>query len=131
MLVSASQLRVLLVDDNQVTSELVREYLELHGFKVSVAFNGREAVESVTVVNPDIVLMDIQMPEMDGLEAMRLIRAGPAPKSLPVIALTALANPVHLQQCLDAGANEYLCKPMRMKALIERIRHYCPPVGPA
>ena len=74
---------------------------------------------------PDLILMDIQMPEMDGMEATTLIRSDPAIAHIPIIALTALALPGQAEQCLAAGFDEYLAKPVRFKLLIETIQKFC------
>ncbi len=116
-----AQRHVLVVEDNRITSEMFQEYLGLHGFRVSCAFNGREAIEAVARDCPDLVVMDIQMPEMDGFEAMRHLRANPALVRLPILAVTALASRSQIHECLTAGADDYLSKPVRMKELITHI----------
>ena len=115
------QRHVLVVEDNLTTSEMFQEYLSLHGFRVSCAFNGCEAIEAVARECPDVVVMDIQMPEMDGFEAMRHLRANPALVRLPILAVTALASRSQIQECLAAGADDYLSKPIRMKELLSHI----------
>ena len=75
-------------------------------------------------MNPGVILMDIQMPVMDGLETMRRLRADPRFVSLPIIALTALAMPGDGERCLAAGASDYLAKPVSLKGLVQRIRYW-------
>jgi len=118
-----AQRHVLVVEDNRTTSEMFQEYLGLHGFRVSCAFNGREAIEAVARDCPDVVVMDIQMPEMDGFAAMRHLRANPALARLPILAVTALASRSQIDECLKAGADDYLSKPMRMKELLMHINN--------
>jgi CheY-like chemotaxis protein len=118
-----AQRHVLVVEDNLTTSEMFQEYLGLHGFRVSCAFNGREAIEAVARDCPDLVVMDIQMPEMDGFEAMRHLRANPALVRLPILAVTALASRAQIHECLTAGADDYLSTPIRMKELLTHINN--------
>ena len=91
-------------------------------FKMRSARTGVEALEKAIEVYPGLILMDIQMPEMDGLEATRLLRANPRFASTPIIALTALAMPGDRERCLAAGATEYLSKPVSLKTLTKTIR---------
>lgn len=118
---SHSEHLVLLAEDNEANIFTVSEYLEFHGFKVVNAQDGLKAIQTAEEVNPDIILMDIQMPGMDGLEAIRRLRANPRFDNTPIIALTALAMPGDLEQCLEAGADEYMSKPASMKALLKSI----------
>ena len=112
---------VLLAEDNMANVLTIGEYLESHGFEVAVAHDGQEAIEQAMVSNPNIILMDIQMPVLDGLEAIRRLRAKPEFASVPIIALTALAMPGDRELCLEAGADEYVSKPVSLKNLAKTI----------
>jgi signal transduction histidine kinase/CheY-like chemotaxis protein len=112
---------ILLAEDNEANIDAVGEYLRDMGFWVSVARDGMEAVAVAQNIRPDIILMDIQMPRMDGLETTRRLRQNPACQNTPVIALTALAMPGDRQRCLEAGADDYLVKPVGMKNLVATI----------
>ena len=114
--------RVLMVEDNPINSTTIGAYLHDRGYHVVAARNGREALDIVAEARPDVILMDIQMPEMDGLETTRHLRAMPAYQHTPIIALTALAMPGDRERCLAAGANEYLTKPVRLKGLVETMQ---------
>jgi PAS domain S-box-containing protein len=109
-------LKVLLVDDNPVMMEMYVDYLRRAGCEVYVSPDGVTALESLPHICPDIVLMDIQMPGMDGLETIRRIRnrRNPELAGTPIVALTALAMPGDRERCLDAGADEYLAKPISL-----------------
>lgn len=106
------QKRVLLVEDNTVNQQVAREILEGMGLEVVIAENGREAVDAVKTEDYDLVLMDIQMPEMDGYEATRHIRTQPDKKTLPIVAMTAHAMSGERERCLAAGMNEHVPKPI-------------------
>jgi len=115
---------ILIVDDNALNAILVSDYLTSKGYRTIVVNDGRNAIELAGDLRPDLVLMDIQMPAMNGIEAIRRIRADPHVRATPVIALTALAMPGDRERCLNAGANEYVSKPVRMRTLTEIIvRH--------
>ncbi|NNJ12007.1 PAS domain S-box protein [Chloroflexales bacterium ZM16-3] len=114
--------RVLLAEDNEINLEAVHDYLSGKGFQVSVARSGREALAQAELTLPDVILMDIQMPEMDGLEAIAHLREKPAWATTPIIALTALAMPGDRERCLAAGADEYLAKPLSLRGLVELIQ---------
>jgi CheY-like chemotaxis protein len=119
---------ILLAEDNLVTRTALEEYLTQQGLRVLVAADGVEAVEQAAIYHPDLVLMDIQMPKMDGLEAMRRIRALDDAKAagVAIIALTAHAMPGDREQFLKAGANGYLSKPVRLAELRQHITAYIP-----
>jgi CheY-like chemotaxis protein len=108
---------VLLVEDNEGNLEMLSNYLRIKGCEVLTARNGLEAVDAARERLPDVVLMDVQMPEMDGLEATRRLRADKALRLTPIIALTALAMPGDRERCLDAGMDDYLSKPIGLKEL--------------
>jgi CheY-like chemotaxis protein len=113
---------ILIVDDNPANIPHVVDYLEFHGFVTHVASSGEEGLAKAKDLCPDVTLMDVQMPGMSGLEAMRLLRSDPVTEDLKIIAMTALATPDDQRRCLDAGASEYLAKPFRLKALVAMIR---------
>jgi PAS domain S-box-containing protein len=111
--------RVLLVEDNETQRDLFAEALMARGFRVAVARDGAEALEMAEALDPDLVVMDVQMPGMDGLEATRRLRETPALRETPVLALTALVMPGDRERCREAGVDEYLAKPVSLEALIE------------
>ena len=113
--------RILIAEDNDSNYLLMSYILKSH-YDFSRAFNGREAVEKAKAERPDMVLMDIQMPIMDGLEATRLIRAEMA--DLPIIALTANAFDNDRQRALDAGCNDFISKPVNAALCLEMIAKY-------
>ena len=112
---------ILLVEDNEINRLVTQDYLADKGYQVITAINGVEALAQVRAHEPKLILMDIHMPGMDGLEAIRQLRASPAFATVPIIALTALAMPGDRERCLEAGANEYLTKPVSLKLLRQRI----------
>ncbi|MBL8922323.1 MAG: response regulator [Myxococcaceae bacterium] len=118
--------KVLLVDDNVVNQRLAERLLRRHGLEVSVASNGVEAVEQCLAGRFDLVLMDCNMPEMDGLEATRRIRASEIDRRTPIVALTADAMESEKRQCVEAGMDEHFSKPIRdeqLKSVLERFLH--------
>lgn len=111
-------------DDNDACATAVGDYLRAHGFRVLDARNGLEAVTAVRQSRPALVLMDIQMPILDGLSAIRQIRSDPSAAQLPIIALTSMAMAGDREQCLAAGASDYLAKPTNMKKLLAMINSH-------
>ena len=115
---------VLLAEDNMSNVLMISEYLESHGYEVVVAHDGIEAIEKAEATNPKIILMDIQMPAMDGLEAMTRLRSSSRFATTPIVALTALAMPGDRERCLLAGASEYMSKPVSLKSLKQAIESF-------
>ena len=115
---------ILLVEDEENNIYTFSTYLAAKGYQVVVARNGAEALERAYDSAPALILMDIKMPGMDGLEAIRRMRADPMLAAIPIIALTALAMPGDRERCLAAGANDYLSKPVSLKGLITAIEAY-------
>ncbi len=113
---------ILLAEDNEVNIETLRDFLKVNGHNIIEARNGLEAIERAKKERPDLILMDIQMPEMDGLEAIRRLKADETTRHIPIIALTALAMPGDRERCLAAGANEYLSKPVKLAQLLQLIQ---------
>ena len=122
-----TDLHVLLVEDNEINRELASQLLREAGITVSVAENGHEAVEKVTTESFDGVLMDIQMPEMDGYQAARVIRSRPELAALPIIAMTANAMAADRAKALAAGMNEHVPKPIDPGELYTAIRRWFKP----
>ena len=114
--------QLLLVEDNEANATTLSSYLEARGYHVQVAENGKLAIEMAVAAPPDLIVMDIQMPEMDGLEAIRHLRNHPPLAQVPILALTALAMAGDRDACIAAGANEYMTKPVRLRPLTEMIQ---------
>ena len=112
---------ILLADDQETTTHFLFDYLTTLGYQVIVARDGVDAVEQCQAKHPNLILMDIQMPVMSGLNAIREIRADTDIAPIPIIALTALAMPGDKKRCLSAGANDYLSKPVNLKKLVTAI----------
>jgi CheY-like chemotaxis protein len=117
-------LRILLAEDNVVNQKLALRLLQQMGYRADLASNGLEALESVQRQTYDVVLMDVQMPEMDGLEASRKINTRWQPQERPrIIAMTANAMQGDREMCLAAGMDDYLTKPIRVERLVEALNH--------
>ena len=115
---------ILLTDDNEDHINMILEFLQVHGYQTITARNGSEAIAQAKEEKPDVILMDIQMPGMDGLEATRRLRADADLVNIPIIALTALAMPGDRERCLQAGANEYFSKPVSPSELVKKIETF-------
>jgi len=120
-----SKKRVLLVEDNEPTIDVVKLELTWVGYQeVTIAKDGLEAIESVVAQPPDLIIMDIQLPKMNGLEAVRRIRAIPAARHIPILAATAKALHGDEAKCIAAGCDGYIAKPFthrQLKAAIDRV----------
>ncbi len=108
---------ILLAEDSLSNIKTISSYLKIKGYKVIVAKDGEEAIHKAKSEHPDLILMDIEMPKVDGLEAMKQIRQDSALKDTPIIALTGLAMDGDREKCLAAGATDYFTKPVRLKQL--------------
>jgi CheY-like chemotaxis protein len=118
--------RALVVEDNSINQQIMDRLLQRLGMTVQMADNGREGVDAV-LADPgryDVVIMDVQMPDMDGLEATRLIRRHAGTEQLPIIAMTAHAMEEERTACLAAGMNDHLTKPVDPKALTRTLEHW-------
>jgi CheY-like chemotaxis protein len=116
-------MRVLLVEDNPINQQVAFELLTAQGALVTLADNGLEGLNAIRAANPwfDVVLMDLQMPVMDGLSATRLLREDPRFAALPVIAMTANAMDTDRTACIQAGMNDHVGKPFDLKNLVEKL----------
>lgn len=115
-------IKILIVDDDYRNIFALKSYLEIHDMEVVVANTGIEAIEVMERNPPNIILMDIMMPEMDGYEAIKILKSKSATKSIPIIAVTAKAMKGDKEKCLEAGANYYLSKPIKLAELISKIK---------
>jgi len=114
--------RVLLVEDQEDNRVLARKLLERAGFRVTEAVNGREALEQAAALKPDLILLDISLPEVDGLTVARALRATPDLQQLLVVALTAHAMDGDRAKALEAGCDEFMTKPIDVPQFIPTIR---------
>ncbi len=115
---------ILIVEDNEMNINTISSYLTAKGYRPIVAHDGQLAIEMTQKYRPDLILMDIQMPVMDGLAAISQIRTQPELAAIPIIALTALAMEGDRERCLAVGANEYLAKPVKLKQLNAVIQQF-------
>ncbi len=122
---------VLLAEDNPTSMTMFQNYLLVKGYRVVSACNGVKAIEQAYEQRPDLILMDIQMPEMDGLTAIRRLRDDIELSGIPIIALTALAMPGDRERCIRAGADDYLSKPVALKQLLKAIEELLKAKGDA
>ena len=109
--------RILLVEDNPATVDVILKELEFLGYESVVAQDGKEAVEKASSYMPDLIIMDISLPKMDGLEASALIRKNPKTQSIRILAATARALPGDREKCLQAGCDDYIAKPFTHREL--------------
>ena len=117
---------ILVVEDNELNQEVLLRRLKKAGFDVLLAADGRQAVQKATASLPDLVIMDMNLPVMDGFEATRLLKSAPATRSIPVIALTALVMPGDRERCLEAGCDDYDGKPVEFPSLLGKIKALLP-----
>jgi len=120
---STRPLRVLLAEDNDINQQVAVEFLQLHGHDVHIAQNGIEVLDAIARRRFDIILMDVQMPKMDGFQATASIREKEKNSGghIPIVAMTGYAMKGDRQRCLDAGMDAYICKPIRSQELYEVI----------
>ena len=116
--------RVLIVDDNQVNLKLVKYVVEAAGFEVTTAVDAEKALATLASVRPDVILMDVQLPGIDGLELTRRIKADPATRGIAVIAVTAYAMKGDREKALAAGCDDYVTKPIDTRTLPQVIERH-------
>ena len=113
--------RILIVEDNMDNYELMRFMLEHNSYEVFLAVNGRDGVNAAMRQMPDLILMDLSMPEMDGWDATRHIKADPATKHIRIFAVTAHALPGDRKRALEAGCDDYIVKPLDLRELVRMV----------
>lgn len=119
---AAKPFSLLVVDDNDIARESLEEYLTYHGFNVTLANSGKQCLSILENQGFDLILMDIQMAEMDGITTMQKKAQIAQANDIPVLALTALAMPGDRERCLAAGAADYISKPVSVNVLLARIK---------
>ena len=116
--------QILVVEDNERNLKLVRDVLQFAGYEVLSARSGEQGVALARERVPDLVLMDLLLPAMDGTEALRILRADPLTREIPVVAVTAFAMKDDRERALDAGFDSYLEKPINVRAFPELVRGF-------
>ena len=113
--------RVLLVEDNEMNRDMLARRLTRKGYSVSVALDGRQGMQLAAEMAPDLILMDMSLPVLDGWEASRRLKADPALRGIPILALTAHAMSDDRTKALEAGCDEYDTKPVEFSRLLEKM----------
>lgn len=113
--------KILLIEDNEMNRDMMSRRLERRGYEVVVAVDGVEGVEKAASEAPDLILMDMSLPVMDGWEATRKLKASPVTQHIPIIAQTAHAMAGDRQKCLAVGCDDYTTKPVEFKKLVQKI----------
>ena len=121
--------RILLVEDNEMNRDMLSRRLTRKGFEVEMAVDGRIGVEMGRSGKYDLILMDMSLPELDGWEATRQLRAAPETRTVPIIALTAHAMAGDRDKALEAGCNDYDTKPIELERLLGKMAALLPPVA--
>ena len=119
--------RVLVIEDNEQNLYLVTFLLRKHGLEVVAARDGRSGIEAAASCKPDLILLDIQLPLMDGYAVARAIRANPELAALPIVAVTSYAMVGDRERCLEAGCTDYIEKPIQAERFIQQIASHLPP----
>ena len=113
--------KILLVEDNEFNRDMLSRRLQRKGFEIIIAEDGRAALQLARSDYPDIILMDMDLPVLDGWEATRILKSDPATRSIPVVALTAYAMQSDYDRALAAGCDDFATKPIELSALLEKI----------
>lgn len=119
--------RILIVEDNELNLKLFRDLLGAHGFETVETKEGKEALRLTREMSPDLILMDIQLPEISGLDVTRAIKAEPALRHIPIIAVTAFAMKDDEEKILQAGCEAYISKPISIIPFLDTIRQFLAP----
>jgi len=114
--------KILLVEDNEMNRDMLTRRLQRKGYEVIIAVDGKEAVRMAQSQTPDLILMDIRLPVMDGCEAVRRIKIMQETQSIPIIALTAHAMAGDMEKCMDTGCDDYDIKPIDLPRLLEKMQ---------
>jgi CheY-like chemotaxis protein len=118
--------KILVVEDNEMNRDMLSRRLMRQGFEVAMAVDGKQGVEMALSEKPDLILMDMSLPVMNGWEATEKVKSDPATKNIPVIALTAHAMSEDREKCIAAGCNDFDTKPVDLPRLLEKIKALLP-----
>ena len=121
--------RILLVEDNEMNRDMLSRRLIRNGYEVVIAVNGQEGVDMATSERPDLILMDMSLPVLDGWEATRRLKGNPATAAIPIIALTAHAMETDREKAMAAGCDDFDTKPIELPRLLEKMKAFVPGVG--
>jgi CheY-like chemotaxis protein len=113
--------KILYIEDHPAQRDIMAQMLELSGYEVAVASDGIDGLEQARSWKPDLILMDLRMPRMDGFEAIKELRKDPTTEEIPVIAISAWASAKHKERAMEAGANEHFTKPVDLTRLLDTI----------
>ena len=116
--------KILIVEDNELNLELISDILKIKGYQIISANNGKDAIRLAKETHPDLILMDIQLPVMDGYEATRRIKSDPEFKAIPIIAVTSFTMKGDKEKVMEAGCDGYIVKPIDIKRLPELVKEY-------
>jgi two-component system, cell cycle response regulator DivK len=119
-----SQKKILLVEDNEFNRKIVHDLLARHPYDLTEAYDGESGVEAARREKPNLIIMDVQLPKMSGLDATRQIRAEPETSKIPIIVVTSFALSGDDKKAMDAGASAYLAKPYSPRQLLEAIKKW-------
>jgi CheY-like chemotaxis protein len=114
--------RILLADDEEDIKTVVTMFLQSEGYEVATAFDGLDALEKIRSEKPDLILLDIMMPVLDGYEVCKRLKADPQTANIPIVMLSAAAHTTSISRALSAGAVDYIVKPFEPEKLVERIQ---------
>lgn len=117
---------ILLVEDNEMNRDMLSRRLIRKGFEVTIAIDGQEGVEKARSTLPDLILMDMSLPILDGWEATRILKADEATHHIPIIAQTAHAMSGDREKCFEAGCDDYTTKPVQFRQLLQQIKAFIP-----
>jgi two-component system chemotaxis response regulator CheY len=116
-------MKILIVDDDPTTRKLIGLFLKAKGYAVAYAENGLDGIEKIGMENPNLIITDLNMPYMDGIEFVKSVRADPARADIPILMVTTEADPEERERAMSVGVNGYLVKPVTAETVTQNIRH--------
>jgi len=116
-------MKILIVDDDPTTRKLIGLFLKAKGYAVAYAENGLDGIEKIGMENPNLIITDLNMPYMDGIEFVKSVRADPARNEIPILMITTEADPEERERAMSVGVNGYLVKPVTAETVTQNIRH--------